>query len=161
MEHGRADDYLESRKRNLDCKKAIEDAIRKNFDGMHLFHDAAREVLKEYGTERVVFILANTVQHLEHDGRFSIGNKAWAKGYEIPENINRGMDMNADYLRSIEGGEEQNYSFIDGNKNNCKKKKGRVSVLAKLRQKQAEIARRSGKPEQQMAMAEDMERRRK
>ena len=161
MEHGRADDYLESRKRNLDCKKAIEDAIRKNFDGMHLSHDAAREVLKEYGTERVVFILANTVQHLEHDGRFSIGNKAWAKGYEIPENINRGMDMNADYLRSIEGGEEQNYSFIDGNKNNCKKKKGRVSVLAKLRQKQAEIARRSGKPAQQMAMAEDMERRRK
>ena len=35
MEHGRADDYLESRKLNLDCKKAVEDAIRENFDGMH------------------------------------------------------------------------------------------------------------------------------
>ena len=68
---------------------------------------------------------------------------------------------NGEYFRSVEGGEEQNYSFIDGNKNNCKKKKGRVSVLAKLRQKQAEIARRSGKPAQQIAMAEDMERRRK
>ena len=98
MEHGRADDYLESRKLNLDCKKAVEDAIRENFDGMHLAHDAAEEVLEEYGAERVAFILANTVQHLEHDGRFSIGNKAWAKGYEIPENINRGMDMNADYV---------------------------------------------------------------
>ena len=100
MEHGRADDYLESRKLNLDCKNAIEDAIRENFDGMHLAHDAAEEVLEEYGAERVVFILANTLQHLEHDGRFSIGNKAWAKGYEIPENINRGMDMNADYVVS-------------------------------------------------------------
>ncbi len=100
MEHGRADDYLESRKLNLDCKNAIEDAIRKNFDGLHLAHDAAKGVLEEYGAERVVFILANTVQHLEHDGRFSIGNKAWAKGYEIPENINRGMDMNADYVVS-------------------------------------------------------------
>lgn len=100
MEHGRADDYLESRKLNLDCKKAVEDAIRENFDGMHLAHDAAEEVLEEYGAERVVFILANTLQHLEHDGRFSIGNKAWAKGYEIPENINRGMDMNADYVVS-------------------------------------------------------------
>ena len=100
MEHGRADDYLESRKRNLDCKNAIEDAIRKNFDGLHLTHDAAKGIIEEYGAERVVFILANTVQHLEHDGRFSIGNKAWAKGYEIPENINRGMDMNADYVVS-------------------------------------------------------------
>ena len=98
MEHGRADDYLESRKLNLDCKKAVEDAIRENFDGMHLAHDAAKGILEEYGAERVVFILANTVQHLEYDGRFSFGNKAWAKGYEIPENVNRGMDMNADYV---------------------------------------------------------------
>ena len=98
MEHGRTDDYLDSRKLNLDCKRAIEDAIRKNFDGMHLAHDAAGEVLEEYGAERVVFILANTVQQLEYDGRFSFGNKAWAKGYEIPENVSRGMDMNADYV---------------------------------------------------------------
>ncbi|WP_244324544.1 DUF3849 domain-containing protein [Sporofaciens musculi] len=99
-EHGRIEDYRESRKLNLDCKKAVEDAIRENFDGMHLAHDAAKGVLEEYGAERVVFILANTVQHLEYDGRFSFGNKAWAKGYEIPENVNRGMDMNDDYVVS-------------------------------------------------------------
>ena len=45
--------------------------------------------------------------------------------------------------------------------NNGKKKNSRVSVLKKLRQKQAEIAKRSGKPAQQMEAAEDMERRRK
>lgn len=100
MEHKRVDDYLDSRKLNLDCKKAIEDAIRNNFDGMHLEHDAAGEVLEEYGAERVTFILANTVQHLEYDGRFSRDNKEWAKGYEIPENVSRGMDMNADYVLS-------------------------------------------------------------
>jgi len=53
------------------------------------------------------------------------------------------------------------YSFIDGNKNNCKKNNGRKSVLKKLRQKQAEIAKRSGKPAQQMETVADMERRRK
>ena len=37
----------------------------------------------------------------------------------------------------------------------------RISVLDRLHLKQAEIAKRSGKPVQQMAMAEDMERRRK
>ena len=68
------------------------------------------------------------------------------------ENWQKYME-NGEYLRSIESGEEQNYSFIDGNKNNDKKKN--------LRQKQAEIAKRSGKPAQQMEAAADMERRRK
>lgn len=76
------------------------------------------------------------------------------------ENWQKYME-NGEYLRSIESGEEQNYSFIDGNKNNCKKNNGRKSVLKKLRQKQAEIAKRSGKPAQQMETAADMERKRK
>lgn len=68
---------------------------------------------------------------------------------------------NGEYLRSIESGEEQNYSFIDGNKNNCKKISGRKSVLKRLPQKQAEIAEWSGKSAQQMVVAQDKERRRK
>ena len=70
------------------------------------------------------------------------------------------IDAHGEYFRSVEGGEEQNYSFIDGNKNNCKKKTGRASVLKKLRQKQAEIEKRGRKPVPQMEAA-DMERRRK
>ena len=98
MKHGRADDCLESRKLNLDCKKAVEAAIRENFDGMHLKPDAAEPVLKAYGAQRVTFVLANTVQHLEHDGRFSRDTKEWARGFVIPDNISRGMDLNADYI---------------------------------------------------------------
>jgi hypothetical protein len=78
------------------------------------------------------------------------------------ENWQKYME-NGEYLRSSEMDEEQNYNMIDGRRNNMppKGKNGRASVLAKLRRKQAEIAKRSGKPAQQMAMAEDMERRRK
>lgn len=78
------------------------------------------------------------------------------------ENWQKYME-NGEYLRSSEIDEEQNYNMIDGRRNNMppKGKNGRASVLAKLRHKQAEIAKRSGKPAQQMAMAEDMERRRK
>ena len=78
------------------------------------------------------------------------------------ENWQKYME-NGEYLRSSEIDEEQNYNMIEGRRNNMspKGKNGRVSVLAKLRRKQAEIAKRSGKPAQQMAMAEDMERRRK
>ena len=78
------------------------------------------------------------------------------------ENWQRYME-NGEYLRSSEIDEEQNYNMIDGRRNNMshRGKNGRASVLAKLRRKQAEIAKQYGKPAQQMAMAEDMERRRK
>ena len=73
------------------------------------------------------------------------------------------INKNGEYLRSSEIDEEQNYNMIDGRRNNMspKGKNGRASVLAKLRRKQAEIAKRSGKPAPQMEAAEDMERRRK
>ena len=63
----------------LECKNAIEQAIAKGFDGYHLSDDAAQEVIAQYGNERVEYVLANTIAHLSHDGRFSVDNKAWAK----------------------------------------------------------------------------------
>ena len=63
---------------------------------------------------------------------------------------------NGEYARSVEGSEEQNYSFVDENKNNPKKSKPksekRLSVLKKLHEKQAEIARRNGKAVPQAMM---------
>ena len=68
-------------------------------------------------------------------------------------------------LAKIEKLEEQNYNMIDGRMNNLPSKPRkigqRISVLDRLHLKQAEIAKRSGKPVPQMNMAEDMERRRK
>ncbi len=98
MEHRNADAYLDSRKLNLDCKKAIEEAVASHFDGYHLAHDAAADVVEVYGAERVSFVLACTVQHLKSDGRLSKETKEWADGFIIPENISRGMDLNADYV---------------------------------------------------------------
>ena len=98
IEHGAADEYLDSRKRNIDCKKAVEDAIRSHFDGMYLAHDAADAVLEEYGGERLFYVLACTVQYKESDGRFSGDTKAWAASIPVPENISRGIDLNRDYV---------------------------------------------------------------
>ncbi len=97
-EHGAADEYLDSRKRNIDCKRAVEEAIRSQFDGMYLAHDVVEGVLEEYGTERLSFVLACTVQYKETDGRFSRDTKEWAKSIPIPENIGRGIDLNYDYV---------------------------------------------------------------
>ena len=98
MEHGAADDYLDSRKLNIDCKKAIEETIREHFDGMRLSLEDSGGVLEQFGTERVSYVLANTLRHLSEDGRFSRDNRVWADGIEVTENIHRGMDMNLDYL---------------------------------------------------------------
>ncbi len=70
---------------------------------------------------------------------------------------------NGEYLRSAESGTEQNYNMIDGNVNNKprERSKQRASVLAKLHQKQSEIAKRSGKAVPQMSMEEGNERNRK
>lgn len=92
------DAYLDSRKLNLDCKKAIEEAIRENFDGLHLKQDAAKEVVERFGEERMNFVMANTIRELSHDGRFSRQNKDWAEHIEVPENINRGRNLNLDYV---------------------------------------------------------------
>ena len=97
-EHGAADEYLDSRKLNIDCKRAVEEAIRSHFDGMHLAHDAVDGVLEEYGTERLSFVLACTVQYKETDGRFSRDTRAWAESIPIPENMGRGIDLNYDYV---------------------------------------------------------------
>lgn len=98
MEHGAVDEYLDSRKLNMDCKRGIEKAIADNFDGMHLKEEAIKPVLEEFGQERVAFILANTLQELSHDGRFSREHKAWADSISIEENISHGMNLNQDYV---------------------------------------------------------------
>lgn len=61
------------------------------------------------------------------------------------ENWQKHME-NGEYLRGSEIDEEQNYNMIDGRKNNMlpKGKNHRESVLAKLRRKQNELAKRSG-----------------
>ena len=97
-EHGAADEYLDSRKLNIDCKRAVEEAIRSHFDGMHLAHDVVDGVLEEYGTERLSFVLACTVQYKETDGRFSRDTRAWAESIPVPENTGRGIDLNYDYV---------------------------------------------------------------
>ena len=72
---------------------------------------------------------------------------------------------NGEYLRSAEMTEEANYNMIDGLNNNAapkkEKKRPKESVLAKLHQKEKEIARRSGKKAMQEIMGQDMERAKK
>ena len=78
-EHGELEQYRASNNANLQCKEAIEAAVREHFDGMYLSHDAAKGVIETYGLDRVMLVLANTVPLQDWDGRYSPRNKEWAK----------------------------------------------------------------------------------
>lgn len=72
--------------------------IRNNFDGMYLQEDVAKPVIQEFGVERVLFVLANTIQWKDWDGRFSSENKAWAASYSIPSDVVLGSDRRLQFV---------------------------------------------------------------
>ena len=78
------DRWRDSHRENIACKRAIEEAIRKGFDGMYLNVDCAQSVIDSFGFKRVGWVLANTLQQKKDDGRFSPRNKEWAAGTFIP-----------------------------------------------------------------------------
>ena len=79
---------LEAPMISRNCGSDIEKGISTHFDGMHLNTDFIANLYALYGEERMNYVLANTVQMSDGDGRYSPGNKAWAK--EI--NINNAED---------------------------------------------------------------------
>ena len=90
--------WRESRKANISCREAIETAIRRDFDGMYLKESCAQSVIAEYGYKRVNFVLANTLQQKDYDGRFSRANLNWAKqAFILPDKDGVGLDHNYEF----------------------------------------------------------------
>ncbi len=83
MEHGEVKQSVASYKENIACREAIEKAISEGFDGMSLSGGAAKDVLAEFGAERVSCVLAATIQNKSWDGRFSRNNKEWAAAIQV------------------------------------------------------------------------------
>ena len=97
-ENGELEQFRQSNVANIACRAAIEKEIAENFDGMRLSADAATRVLEAFGSERVLFVLANTVQHKDWDGRFSRENKAWAAAFSIDPDVVMGMDRRVQFI---------------------------------------------------------------
>ena len=70
---------------NEECARDIEEHIRTHFDGAHLDDSMLQPLLDKWGYKRINFVLANTLQELRYDGRFSRKNQEWAKATFIPQ----------------------------------------------------------------------------
>ena len=87
-EHGELETYRSSHRANVDCKNAIEDAISEHYRDNCFDGSCVSGVIDRFGMERVAFVLANTVQDKDWDGRISEDNKAWAKEAPVPNDYN-------------------------------------------------------------------------
>lgn len=104
-EHGELELYRASQKANLACKEAIEAAIRDNHRDNCLNTDVVKQVMEQFGQERVMYVLANTVRQKDWDGRISRDNKAWAKTVPVFENPDAwGADRNCYFVVNSHSG---------------------------------------------------------
>lgn len=87
-ENNELEQYRTSYKANVACKEAIETAIRDNYRDNCLGKEAVKQVADQFGYERMFFVLANTVQRKDFDGRISCANKDWAKTIHVFEDKN-------------------------------------------------------------------------
>ena len=133
--------YRISLQANIACKEAIEQAISQSYDGRRLAEGTASKVMNQFGAERVLYVLANTIQQKEWDGRFTYPNKEWAKTVSIPSNMDSfGMDRNYAFAVSSHPG------LIDLFVTQARKemeRQPRTSVREQLRQAQKETRKKA------------------
>ena len=98
-EHGELEQYRASRKANIACAAAIDAAISEHYRDNCLGREAVSRVVEQFGYDRVLHVLANTVRHKDWDGRISQSNKAWARTIPIYEDPDAwGNDRNVEFV---------------------------------------------------------------
>lgn len=101
---GEVSEWRDSYRANVACKKAIESAIRENFDGSHLHKELAQSVIDQFGMERVAYVLANTLQIKDWDERFSPVNREWFGRITVPPDEEHNYDFAVDSHSTVLGG---------------------------------------------------------
>lgn len=150
-EHGELDTFRASYKANVACKDAIENAIAENYRDNRLNTAGAHSVIEQFGMERTMMVLANTVQHKDWDGRFSDNNKAWAESIVLPAEDEGGHRNNDFVVNKAHPGLTD--LFVNQVRREAKElTNGRKSVLGKL--KDAASALENGTPSKKPREAE-------
>ena len=82
---GELNAWRESKKENIRCRDFLDEQIAKRFDGMSLPDECVESTVKEFGYDRTMWIIANTIQERKDDSRFHSRNIEWAKHFNIPD----------------------------------------------------------------------------
>lgn len=101
---GEQEAFWKSNRRNQECATAIDKAIAESRYDQHFYKlpAALDTVSREFGLERVAWVVAATVQHYDYDGRFSRANKDWALHFPIPQDRESHVVLNT-HLTILDG----------------------------------------------------------
>ncbi len=79
-EHEETELYRSSRKTNIECASAINNALNSNYNNNSLNSKAAlTEIAKDYDYERITAIVASQIYRNSYDGRYDANCKKWAE----------------------------------------------------------------------------------
>lgn len=94
-ETGGLEAYWGSAKVNRECAAAIDKAITaSNYELYHYdLSEALNAVTKEFGLDRVAWVVADVIQANESDGRYSRANKEWAQDCAVPRERTRNFTL--------------------------------------------------------------------
>ena len=151
-EHDELPPYRASNQANIACKEAIEKAIGDNYRDNRLNSQAVmEEVSADFNMDRISYVLANTVQFKDWDGRISHANKEWAKTIPIVPNADAwGGDRNCYFVV-----DQAHTGLVDLFVTHFRKelekapKEKKPSVLDKLAKPLPEAAAKPGKNKEQ------------
>ena len=76
---GEIDEWKESHAENVRCRDTIDAMVAERYRNNILPHDIIVDACKEFGINRVGWVLATTVTENEYDGRYGEENKQWAR----------------------------------------------------------------------------------
>ena len=140
-EHGELEQCCVSHQANIACKEAIEQSIDQNYDGRRLAKGTADKVMQKFGTERVMYVLANTIQQKGWDGRFHPYNKDWARTVDIPPNPDSfGFERNCEFVVDSHAGLTD--LFVSQARREAERQP-RASVREQLKQAQEKAEKKS------------------
>ncbi len=83
--NGELNDWRESRDENIRCRDFLDEQVREKFDGFRLPDECAENTIKEFGYDRTMWVIANTILMRKGDGRFSQQNRKWAQSLNVPQ----------------------------------------------------------------------------
>ena len=83
--NGEMEECRESFRENIRCRDFLDKEVTERFDGMYLPDECAENAVKEFGYDRTMWVIANTVLERDGDGRFHSKNRDWAKSLHIPK----------------------------------------------------------------------------
>ena len=140
-EHGELEQYRVSHQANIACKEAIEQSIDQNYDGRRLAKGTADKVMQKFGPERVMYVLAYTIQQKGWDGRFHPYNKDWARTVDIPPNPDSfGFERNYEFVVNSHAGLTD--LFVSQARREAERQP-RASVREQLKQAQEKVEKKS------------------